>query len=86
MVLAPNFARVQESLEAALAALPLEGANGVPADLRREYATLSLYLLQTSERLALLAAVWRAGGHPVVDDEPLPFECAQRTIGKHGLA
>jgi hypothetical protein len=86
MVLAPNFARVEASLEAALAALPLEGANGVPADLRREYATLSLYLLQTSERLALLAAVWRAGGHPVVDDEPVAFECAQSATAKHGLA
>lgn len=54
----PDFDRACRALEDALEAMPLAAADAVEPQLRREYAAIVLYVLQTRERLDLLRRSW----------------------------
>lgn len=66
---APDFERVESALEDALAAMPLSITEGVSAEVRQEYIALTLFILQTKERLALLAGSWAAKGYPMAQEK-----------------
>ena len=82
----PDFEKALRALGEALDALPLHGAEGVEAGLRREYIALMLHVLQTSERLNLLHGMWSAQGLPQAPAAPPPLSRGRQKPRRSGTA
>jgi hypothetical protein len=83
----PCFERAEQGLEQALEALPLTPPQGVEPELRAEYAAVALYIVQTKERLQLLARTWAAKGYATASppQEP-PLSSDKKKARRTGTA